>query len=273
LPETPAELYAAMVRQIMNGALCSANTKSIPLLGTDELLGSLPSIAWRLVNREAGAKRFDRRGLVDAICSAGHSLEKAGKLIDQLVDLGFLASGHHEDREQFEFCHSTFCDFLAASHVAARVNSDGWNCADVDAWMANSRWRVANAGTLLDAHAFEASWEPVIIFVAGLVREPLPLFEIWRTERETIFTDTGLDFCAGATRRSVCPLKQISHGAFRRCSRKSCESQDVASAMIQAIESLGWSGSRFFYLRRLLWSAFATGFWHLMAAITAGRSR
>jgi len=178
LPETPAELYTAMMRRIVNGACRSADAKSTRLPDTDELLGSLPSIAWRLFNRDTGAKRFDRRTLFDAVCSTGHSLNKAEKLIDHLVDLGFLASDHHDDEEQLEFCHGTFRDFLAASHVAARINRDGWNSADVDAWQNTSGWHEENPGKLLDTHAFEPSWESVIIFTAGLVIEPLSLIEM-----------------------------------------------------------------------------------------------
>ena len=105
--------------------------------------------------------------------------EKAGELLTALVELAFLeSSGREAGEEHFQFRHTTFLEFLAAKHVASSLNRDGWSPAEVDAWHPASGWQKVKAGHLLDAQAFEPAWEPIIVFIAGLMKEPLPLFEI-----------------------------------------------------------------------------------------------
>lgn len=180
LPETPAALYQEIMRLLAKGAWRNGGAKAGVLPDADELLDSLPPIVWRLFSRDAATNRFDRSTLLHAItCATGRSQVEATKLLSSLVDLGFLeSSGTHDGAEYFQFRHATFREFLAACHVASQINRDGWQAAEVDTWQTSSGWTKAKAGHLLDTRAFEPAWEPLLVFTAALMKEPLPLIEI-----------------------------------------------------------------------------------------------
>jgi len=186
LPETPAALYQEMMRLLAKGAWRTGNARSVSLPDANELLDSLPPIAWQLFSRDSGTNRFDRCTLLDTITRAtGRSQVEAAKLLAQLVDLGLLeSSGRQDGDEHFHFRHATFREFLAASHVASRINRDGWNPAEVDAWHPASGWGKVKAEHLLDTQAFEPAWKPFIVFIAGLMKEPLPLIEVLANQRK-----------------------------------------------------------------------------------------
>jgi ppGpp synthetase/RelA/SpoT-type nucleotidyltranferase len=175
LPETPAEFYQEMTRLLAAGALSSTDLGSVP-----RALAVWPPIAWRLFSRSADANLYDQSTLVETIARVSNaSHTNAAKLLAQMIELGlFLRSPLQTAEEHLQFAHSTFRDFLAASHVAARTNRDGWATASVETWQSESGWSMVNVREILDGHTFERSWQYFFVFVAGLINEPLGLFQM-----------------------------------------------------------------------------------------------
>lgn len=179
LPESPSELYQSIMRSLAKGEWRKSPKSEGLKHDPDELIASLERVAWRLFVRAPGVNRFDRSSLIDAIEAAtGSTLVAANELLATVVDLGFLESAGREGREeQYHFRHTTFLEFLAASHCSNSLNRDGWNAAKVDTWRPDGGWEQTIAGEMLNSLAFEPTWEPLIVHTAGLLREPKPLIE------------------------------------------------------------------------------------------------
>jgi hypothetical protein len=187
LPETPAALYQEMTRLLAQGRWRNGDDAPPASHDPQALLDQLPGIAWRLFVRSPGVNRFDRNTMLDAIQPNAKLKSTADSdfLDHQLVEFGFVeASAGSKTEPSYEFRHTTLLEFLAARYLANTIHLHTWNTASVDTWLDGSGWQTSNVGALIDAQAFEPSWEPVILFVAGLLKEPLPLIEMLADRRK-----------------------------------------------------------------------------------------
>ena len=176
LPETPTAFYEEAMHLLAEGAWASPGATAFS--SADELLSLLRPIAWRLFNEYPGTI-FDRETAIASIIHAtGRTHEDAGMLIGRLVDLGFWSCSARNSKEQFCFRDTTLLDFLAASHVAVAVNCGSWEESEIEVWQEESGWEKSRVCAVLDAHAFEPRWEPVIVFVAGLLQNPTPFIDM-----------------------------------------------------------------------------------------------
>ncbi len=180
LPETPAEFYQEMIRLLATGALRSGDSNSVTPPDADALLATLPPIVWQLFNRDAGANRYERSTLLQTIVRVTNSSQAdAATLLAKVVGRGlFVASTPQSGEQHFQFSHATFRDFLAATHLASQVNRVGWDKAEVETWQSEAGRSMVNVSRMLDAHAFEPTWQSLVVFVAGLMNEPLGLLQI-----------------------------------------------------------------------------------------------
>jgi len=146
----------------------------------DALLARLRPMAWRLFSREAGVNRFSHDTLLRPLNAASSSADaKADAVLNQLCYLGFLeGSGYSQDEAQYQFRHTTFLEFLAAAHLAAEINAEGWAQAKVSYWNSENGWQPIKISEILDINAFEPSWEPLFTFTSGLLMQPKPLLEM-----------------------------------------------------------------------------------------------
>jgi hypothetical protein len=111
--------------------------------------------------------------------AAGVAEKEANEALARLVDLGFLEpAGEQEEEPTYHFRHATFREFLAAWHLAAQINGEGWNRAEVDFPDADGPWRRAKVSDLLARNAFEPSWEPLFVFSTGILKDPAALFRM-----------------------------------------------------------------------------------------------
>lgn len=186
LPETLVELYQEMIRLLVSGALCRPEAKPLPGLDVEALLATLPYIAWQIFNRDADAGWFERSVFLEAIAHVTNcSQAAAAKQLSRIVEIGLLVPcAPDSGLEHFEFAHSTFRDFLAASHIAAASNHDGWDKAEVESWQTDSGWSMVNVRQMLDTHAFEPTWQSLVVFIAGLLKDPLCLLQILADRRK-----------------------------------------------------------------------------------------
>lgn len=180
LPETPAALYhEMMMRLFAGGAVRGGSPASKPQLHAEQLLERLCPAAWELFDRGAGANAFDRHSILDALTrDTGCSPTDAAQLLAELVDLGLLETSIDRNvEERLRFVEATFHEFLAASHLASRINRDGWDTGEVNAWQAGTDRRRVKVCDVLDARAFDPSWQGLTVFVADLLKEPRRLLE------------------------------------------------------------------------------------------------
>jgi TIR domain len=179
-PNTVADLYREITRHLALGSWREPSRFSLGTGDVEAFLGDLRAMAWHLFCVDPGANRFDRVTLLSAIKrAAGVRAKEANEALARLVDLGFLEpSGEQEAEPNYHFRHATFREFLAAWYLAAQINGEGWNRAEVDFLDADGYWRRAKVSELLDRNAFEASWEPLFVFSAGILKDPAELFRL-----------------------------------------------------------------------------------------------
>lgn len=179
LPETPAAFYQEAMELIASGVL--RKTASSPNTRRPELLDHLTRVAWALFSPAAGATRTSRDALLSAIQRTSRTpTVTATHRSDEFFDLGFLTTSDAE----ITFRDPSFHEFLAASYVASRINTDGWD-APLEA--PGNNLKSTPAGALLDDQAFEPTWETLIVFVAGLLHDPAPLVELLANEQKDDF--------------------------------------------------------------------------------------
>lgn len=73
---------------------------------------------------------------------------------------------------------------MAAWHLASQINREGWRSAEVDFRNAEGLWIRTKAHELLDTHAFEPSWEPIFIFLTGILKRPAEFFAMLSDSRK-----------------------------------------------------------------------------------------
>lgn len=76
----------------------------------------------------------------------------------------FVVNGSEED-QQFSFVHKSIQEFLVAFHLAETVNNTGWES------MIKYGTKEVEIQTLIDKKAWLPQWEPVIIFMSGLIHD------------------------------------------------------------------------------------------------------
>ena len=179
LPETAAYLYRALMQSLARGEWRDVRTNAADK-DPDALLARLHPMAWRLFSREAGINLFRRDTLIRALnADSGPGNAQADAALNELSHLGFLeGSGHSQDEPQYQFRHTTFLEFLAAAHLAAEINAEGWIQARVSHWHRDNGWQPIKVSEMLDTSAFERSWEPLFTFTIGLLVQPRPLLEM-----------------------------------------------------------------------------------------------
>jgi ppGpp synthetase/RelA/SpoT-type nucleotidyltranferase len=176
LPETPTAFYEEAMLLLAKGAWAGGGAAVVS--SAEEVLSLLRPTAWRIFS-EHPSSIFDRETAIASIVLAtGCTPKDAVTLAQRLVDLGFWSCSVRETKEEFCFRDTTFCDFLAAAHVAAAINRANWEEAEIEVWQEISGSERCSACAVLDAHAFEPRWERLFIFVAGLLQNPLPLIDL-----------------------------------------------------------------------------------------------
>jgi ppGpp synthetase/RelA/SpoT-type nucleotidyltranferase len=179
LPATQAGFYDEGMRLLAMGAWSNGKTSAVtPCQVADELLDVLRPVAWRLFIQNPGAT-FERDTASEEIVQAtGCDQRHAVKLMGQFVDFGFWSCSGQGSREEFCFRDPTFRDFLAASYLAGGINRARWPVARIVVRHPGAGWRKDRACDVLDANAFEPRWEPLVVFTAALLHDPLPLIDI-----------------------------------------------------------------------------------------------
>ena len=177
-PNTVAALYREITRHLALGSWRESSRFS---LGTDDLeafLSNLRAMTWHLFCADPGTNRFERTTLTSTIKrAAGVADKEANQTVARLVELGFLeAIGEQDEEPNYHFRHATFREFLTAWHFAVQINGDGWKRAEVDFLDTDGQRRTSKVFELLNRNAFEASWEPLFVFSAGILKDPAPLF-------------------------------------------------------------------------------------------------
>src|SRR3984893_4212549 len=181
LPRTAAKLYRQMMRYLALGAWRQSSPSSVPEGGVDEFLTRMQLICWHLFCRAPGTNQFNRKLLIGGIGSAINALPSdAYIMLSRLVNLGFLEASSGQDGTEiiYHFSHATFLEFMAAWHLASQIDSHGWCYAEVDVRSSDERSRVLKACEVLNAHALEPVWEPIIVFTACLLKCCVPLFDM-----------------------------------------------------------------------------------------------
>lgn len=179
LPETAGALYREIMHALALGAWRQTAAAPLTVEDVEAFLADTRRMAWRLFCIDPHANRFVRESLVRGFLdSTGVSVAEANRRIALLVTLGFIeGTGRDDDGEPtYHFRHATFREFLVASYLSSEINREGWSVAEV-AMKARDRWANTDVATLIDQGATDPGWEPIVVFVAGLLKNPVPLLE------------------------------------------------------------------------------------------------
>jgi hypothetical protein len=178
LPETAGALYREIMHELGRGAWRQTAVAPLAIADVESFLADLRRMCWHLFCLDPQANRFVRESLIRAFTmSAGGTVSEANRNLALLVALGFLeSSDRSEDGEPtYLFRHATFREFLVASYVASELSRDGWELSEIRTRVGTG-WTNVRTADLLEQNAFNPAWEPVFLFAAGLLIDPVPLF-------------------------------------------------------------------------------------------------
>lgn len=180
IPETAGALYREIMYQLARGAWRQTAVSPLAIADVEAFLADLRRMCWHLFCVDPQANRFVRESLIRAFTiSAGGTVKEANRQLALLVALGFLeSSDRSEDGEPtYLFRHATFREFLVASYVSSELNRDGWQLSEITT-RRGAEWANVRIADLLEQNVFSPTWEPVFLFAAGLLKDPVPLFEM-----------------------------------------------------------------------------------------------
>jgi hypothetical protein len=178
LPETAGALYREIMHELARGAWRQTAVAPLAIADIETFLADLRRMCWHLFCLDPQANRFVRESLIRAFTmSAGGTVSEANRHLALLVALGFLeSSDRSEDGEPtYLFRHATFREFLVASYVSSEVSRDGWGLSEITT-RTDTGWANYRTADLLEENAFNPAWEPVFLFMAALLKDPVPLF-------------------------------------------------------------------------------------------------
>ena len=177
-----AELYAHVVRGLARRAW-----KEKPLAKTDphvdDLVRFLVRIALPLFERHPAGNLFAHNEITTALEGnkglpiplsvleaqrAGHpmpSLETWPTLLrDELLQAGILIGAGLRDgmETQFSFAHRSLLEYLVARNLNGEINAKGWKCLK----------------GFVDKKSWHPAWQETVVFLAGLMDNPVPLLAL-----------------------------------------------------------------------------------------------
>ncbi|MFQ5880529.1 MAG: NACHT domain-containing protein, partial [Dehalococcoidia bacterium] len=156
----------------------------------DDLLRLLEPTARTLFERRPESNQFTNSEVIEALTRASNlplprvlreqiavgglhpaALAHTPTLLrDELRDCGILVgAGLNQSGEtQFSFLHRTFLEYLTASALARRANSEGWPAI----------------APLVDRKAWLPAWQEVVVLLAGKLADPTPLLDLLADEKK-----------------------------------------------------------------------------------------
>ena len=127
---------------------------------------AVQQVAWTLFQRHGIANRFAESEFRTGLEQAGNHPQPLAEedLIEELLKARLITDAglDSDEKPQVAFIHRSFQDFLAAGHLATRVQAEGW----------------PSMATMIDEHAFRPEWHAIIVFLAGQLADSTPLIEL-----------------------------------------------------------------------------------------------
>jgi len=191
LPTTRAKLYEGVFKKLLGRSRVQVKYPGEPP-GVDEKMAVLERAAFGLF--EAGRLlTFKRRELVEQMKTA---LKEEGYTSDIPVWAGAFVKDFTENAGVIRssgdgmcfFLHPTLHEYLTASWIARKINTEGWE----------SRVRFGGEEVSLkkfvSRKAWDPGWEEVILLLAGSLEDAGPLLEMLSDEKPTEENPYGDDF-------------------------------------------------------------------------------
>ncbi len=206
LPTRRTELYESVLRGLLSMWKVYEKKKSAAYL--EPQLEMLRAVAFQFFM--TGREQFTQAELSEAILAWLNGLPRnhdfASKtpipLIEELKADGILVA---TGEERLLFLHRTFQEYLAAGHIAARINNASWSLATVSV----SGITVLTT-VLLKRIIQRPDCQQFIVLLAGLLKESTPVLEMLQDESVDDLFRHGLALAA------LC-LPELSHAARAHC--------------------------------------------------------
>lgn len=184
----------------------------------EEKIKLLKHVAWASFNQNQRQLIFPPREMLytlkRAFSQEGYgeaSAPWANAFLEDCIHNSGLIQGDEE--QGYFFLHLTFQEYLAAAYLAEIINAEdskGWNTE------VQSEGKKVTIQRLLDRKAWDPDWQEVILFLAGLLKDPRPLLENLRNPNPTQTNPEGDDYfrhrltlaalCLGEFNASQCPI-------------------------------------------------------------------
>jgi hypothetical protein len=131
---------------------------------------------------------FDARQLND-FCAKQERSQDVADTIQSLTGENPLLVAHGKD---YRFLHLTIQEYLVANYLAEAINHADWDSATVE-WREGGTPRRLRVRELLDRKSWLQAWRHVVILLAGLLANPMPLLRFFGGENAG---NNGLSFGA-----------------------------------------------------------------------------
>jgi predicted NACHT family NTPase len=180
------DLYREVLRGLLAGKWRDA-PKVLSDAEVAEKLELLEPVAFRLFL--AGKEQFTTREAREALRAAyleltpGQGLtppELTRQIVMWSEQDGVLIKAGAGEETPLMFLHLTFQEYLAACHLARRINPDRWDAVVPF----DSAGRSVPARDFVDRKAWLPSWQEVIVLLAGNLKDPVPLLELLSDDKK-----------------------------------------------------------------------------------------
>jgi hypothetical protein len=175
------DLYKAVLERLLSGKW-KEPPRSPAKAAVDAKLELLEPVAFRLF--AAGKEQFSLRELRRAVRAAHATLypgQPPGReeLTEQIREWseedGVLVEAGAGGDPPYLFLHLTFQEYLAARHLAQRINGAGWEKATLPVDGGESGIPLKE---LIDRKAWLPAWQELIVLLAGNLDDPVPLLKM-----------------------------------------------------------------------------------------------
>jgi hypothetical protein len=193
------DLYRIILQRLLSGQW---KDPPLPPSDPDAKLELLEPVAFRLFR--AGKEQFTMRDLRQSLRSVFTDLypgqgmteaELTARVEEWTEQDGVLVKAGAGDEAPYLFLHLTFQEYLAARHLAQRINDSGWDRADIPS---DAQGKSLSAREFVDRKAWLPAWQEVVVLLAGNLDDPVPLLEM--------LADDGKDdiFCHRLALAALC---------------------------------------------------------------------
>lgn len=178
LPATTCQLYQKLIESLAVKGLDGYNLSTLEKLTPASLIDALERTAWMLFAKSTGENIFSVvhfRSSLQSHGDPGVTNDQINEYLELFSKCRFI---ERLGEKTIQFHHTTYLEYLAASHLVKAVEHKGWNSKCLPIWCSDNAWRDFSPARTIKEVVDHPRWHPIYRWMAGHSWDPAPFLSL-----------------------------------------------------------------------------------------------